>query len=115
MRLTAMTDAEAAECVERTERFIESIFDLIGIAAGVAADANDQDACRRLVGIAKSIDAVDYIELANLATINEAMRGGLLDAIAMKLKAVGITPQLSYDNAPAFFAAFKPMLEAGLN
>ena len=62
--------------------------------------------------IVQTIDAVDYVDLCNLATLNQAMHGGLLDLLKVKLMRVGAGPTLDYDDASAFFADFQPMLDA---
>jgi len=58
--------------------------------------------------------AVDYIDLCNLATLNEVMQGSLLDAIAVKLMRIGAGLTLDYADAPAFFAELQSAIEAGL-
>ena len=66
-RPSAMTDAELERYVERTEAFIDGFFALLANTEPV-----NQNAGRQLVAIARTIDAVDYIDLCNLATLNEA-------------------------------------------
>ena len=49
--------------------------------------------------------------MANLATINEAMRGGLLSVLEVHLMAVGGGPTLDYADATAFLGEFKPAID----
>jgi hypothetical protein len=52
-------------------------------------------------------DQVDYVLFCNLAALNTALRGGLLDLIDVHLLAVGGGPTLDFANATAF-ARFGP-------
>jgi hypothetical protein len=49
--------------------------------------------------------------MANLATINEAMRGGLLSVLEVHLMAVGGGPTLDFVDATAFLATFQPAID----
>ena len=49
--------------------------------------------------------------MCNLANLNAALRGGLLDLIEVQLMCVGGGPTLDYADAAAFLAAFEPMIE----
>jgi hypothetical protein len=49
--------------------------------------------------------------MCNLANLNTAMRGGLLDLIEVRLLAVGGGPTLDYADAAAFLAGFDTMIE----
>jgi hypothetical protein len=60
------------------------------------------------------VDAVDYVTYANLANINEAMRGGLLNVIEVYLLAVGAGPTLDYADAKAFLAEHQPLIDMAL-
>ena len=104
-----MTDAEAHEYVVRTDAFIDSFFGLL-----TKTEPINQHAGRQLVAIAKTIDAVDYIDLCNLATLNEVMHGALLDAIEVKLMCIGAGPTLDYADATDFFAELQSSIDAGL-
>lgn len=66
------------------------------------------------MAIATTIDTVDYVELCNLATLNEVMHGSLLDAIEVKLTCIGAGPTLDYADAPAFFAKLQSAIDVGL-
>src|SRR5262245_22721816 len=69
-RPSAMTDAKAHEYVMCTETFLDGFFELLANIEPV-----NQNAGRQLVAIAKTIDEVDYINLCNLATLNEVTHG----------------------------------------
>jgi hypothetical protein len=109
-----MIDAKVREQVARTDAFIAEVRELIATTtidpASLCADQH-RGGIRR---IANTLDAVDYVVLANLANINTAMRGGLLDVIEVYLLAVGGGPTLDFPDATAFFAQFQPMIDVGL-
>jgi hypothetical protein len=69
---------------------------------------------RALERIAATVDAVDYITYANLANLNAALRGGLLDLIELQLKCVGAGPTLDFEDAAEFLARFRPVIDAAL-
>jgi hypothetical protein len=54
---------------------------------------------------------VDYVYFANLANINAAMRGGLLEVIEVRLMCVGAGPTSDFSDATAFFAPFDALIE----
>jgi hypothetical protein len=56
-------------------------------------------AVRGLERIAATVDTVDYNTLCNLANVNEAMRGALLDVLGVHLMSVGQGPTLDYADA----------------
>ena len=84
-----MTDEEARQQVERTDRFIAEFRALI--ASTVVDPASScEAACRRgLERIGATVDAVDYVTYANLANINAALRGGLLSLIEVRRLLLG--------------------------
>jgi hypothetical protein len=49
--------------------------------------------------------------MCNLANLNAAMRGGLLDLIEVHLLAVGGGPTLDFADAAEFLAGFEPLIE----
>ena len=49
--------------------------------------------------------------MCNLANLDAALRGGLLDLIEVRLFAVGAGPTLDFADATAFLAMFEPMIE----
>ena len=72
-------------------------------------------ACHRgLERIGATVDAVDYVTFANLANLNTALRGGLLDLIEVQLKCVGGGPTLDFQDAADFLAGFQPAIDAAL-
>ena len=109
-----MTDEEARQQVERTDRFIAEFPALI--ASTVVDPASPcEAACRRgLERIAATVDAVDYVTLCNLANINEVMRGGLMPVIEGHLMCVGGGPTLDFQDAAEFLAGFQPAIDAAL-
>ena len=106
-----MTDAEVADQIERADRFIERLRDAITATvvdpASLCADAQR----RGLQRIADTLDAVPYVTFCNLANLNAAMRGGVLDLIEVRLLAVGAGPTLDYADAASFLAGFETMIE----
>ena len=52
--------------------------------------------------------------MCNLANINAAMHGGLLEVIEVRLMYVGAGPTLDFADATAFLAEFKPMIDMAL-
>jgi hypothetical protein len=109
-----MTDEEVRQQIERTEAFIAAFRELI--ASTVVDPASPCEAtCRSgLERIAATVDAVDYITYANLANLNTAFRGGVLDLIEVQLKCVGGGPTLDFEDAAEFLARFQPVIDAAL-
>jgi hypothetical protein len=68
---------------------------------------------RGLERIAATVGQVDYAFFSNLANINAALRGGLLELIEVRLLAVGAGPTMDFVDAAAFLAGFRPMIERG--
>ena len=66
---------------------------------------------RGLQRIADTLDAVSYVTFCNLANLNTAMRGGLMQIIEVHLLAVGGGPALDYADATAFLAGFETIIE----
>ena len=58
-----------------------------------------------------TLDAVPYVTMCNLANLNAALRGGVLDLIELRLLAVGVGPTLDYADAAEFLAGFEPLIE----
>ena len=71
-----------------------------------------QFGCRRgLRRIATTVDQVDYVVFANLANVDTAFRGRLLEVIEVHLMCVGAGPTLDFADATAFLAGFETMIE----
>ena len=109
-----MTDAEVADQVERADRFIADFRETIAATVVDPASPCADDQRRGLQRIADTLDAVPYVTICNLANLNAAMRGGLLDLIEVRLMCVGAGPTLDYADAAAFLAAFEPMIDMAL-
>jgi hypothetical protein len=109
-----MTDAEVAAQVERTDRFIADFREMVASTIVDPASPCEAACLRGLERIAATVDAVDYVVFANLANLNAAMRGGLLDLIELRLICVGAGPTLDFEDATAFLAAFQPMIDMAL-
>jgi hypothetical protein len=110
-----MTDEEVRQQVERTDAFIAAFRELI---ASTAVDPTSPCAvaCRSgLERIADTVDAVDYVTFCNLANLNTALRGGLLDLIEVQLKCVGGGPTLDFQDAAEFLAGFQPAIDAAIS
>ncbi len=109
-----MTNEEVRQQVERADAFIAAFHELIASAV----DAVDPASPSRLPAIAglerigATVDAVNYITYANLANLNTALRGGLLDLIEVQLKCVGGGPTLDFQDAAEFLARFQPAIDA---
>jgi hypothetical protein len=110
-----MTDAEVREQVERAQRFIEQLREMIAEAIANPVSSIDQHVqCLRR--IAATLDAVPYVTMCNLSNLDAAWRnrfGGmtLLAVVEVKLMCVGGGPTLDYPDATAFLATFQPMIE----
>jgi len=106
-----MTDAEVAAQIERADRFIADFREMVA-----AAEVDPTSPCaaehrRGLARIAETLDAVSFGTMCNLANLDVALRGGLVDLIALRLMCVGAGPTLDYADAAAFLAGFEPLIE----
>jgi hypothetical protein len=106
-----MTDAEVAEQVERADRFIERLRDAITATAVDPASRCADEQRAGLRRIADTLDAVPFVMFCNLANIDAAMRGGLMEMIEVRLMCVGAGPKLDFADATAFFAPFDALIE----
>jgi len=109
-----MTAAELRQRVERTERFIEQLRDAIETTVVDPESLCADDRRAGLQRISATLDAVPYVTMCNLATINEAMRGGRLSVLKVHLMAVGGGPTLDFADATAFLATFQPAIDMAL-
>ena len=106
-----MTDAEVAAQIERADRFIADFREMVA-ATVVDPRSPCADAHRRgLERIADTLDAVPFVTMCNLANLDAALRGGLLDLIDLRLLAVGAGPTLDYADAAEFLAGFEVLIE----
>ena len=111
MTTVEMTDAEVAAQIERADRFTA---DFRGMVAATEVDPRSpcaDDHLRGLARIAETLDAVDYGTMCNLSNLDVALRGGLVDLIALRPMCVGAGPTLDYADAAAFLAGFEPLIE----
>ena len=106
-----MTDAQVAAQVERADCFIEQLRDAIAATTVDPASACADAQRRGLQRIADTLDAEPYVTICNLANLNAALRGGVLDLIELRLLAVGVGPTLDYADAAEFLAGFEPLIE----
>jgi hypothetical protein len=106
-----MTNAEVRQQVERADRFIERLREMINATVVDPASACADDHRRGLQRIAETLDAVPYVTFCNLANLDAALRSGLLDLIEVQLMCVGAGPTLDYADASAFLATFERMIE----
>ena len=109
-----MTDAEVRQQVERTDGFIAAFRELIASTVVDPASPCEAACLRGLERIAATVDAVDYGTMCNLANINAAMRGGLMQIIEVQLLCVGAGPTLDDADATAFLAAYQPAIDMAL-
>ena len=113
--MTEMTDIEVREQVERAERFIEQLREMIAEAiANPVSNIEQHDQC--LQRIAATLDAVPFVTMCNLANLDAAWRNRLhgmtfLSVIEVHLMTAGGGPTLDHAGAAAFLAAFQPMIE----
>ena len=104
-----MTDAEVADQIERADRFIGQLREMIAETVVDPASLCPDAQRRGLRRIADTLDAVPY-----LSNLDAAMRGGLLDLIEVRLMCVGGGPTLDFQDAAAFLAGFQPMIDTAL-
>jgi hypothetical protein len=109
-----MIDARVAARVEQTDRFIAEFREMVEATAvdpcGPCADVQR----RALRRIADTLDAVPYATMCNIATLDAATAGLLLEVIELRLTYVGCFPTLDFVNAEAFFSAFQPVIDKAL-
>jgi hypothetical protein len=109
-----MSDAAVRQQIERAERFREQLRDAIAATVIEPASLCADEQRSGLERIAATLDAVPLVTVCNLANIDTAMRGGLLDVIEVRLMCVGAGPTLDFEDATAFLAAFQPLIDAAL-
>jgi hypothetical protein len=109
-----MTDAEVADQIDRADRFIEQLRDAIAATVVDPVSPCADYKRRGLERIATTLDAVPFVTMCNLANLNTAMRGLLLDLIEVRLMCVGAGPTLDFEDATAFLAGFQPMIDMAL-
>ena len=106
-----MTDAEVADQIDRADRFRDELRDAITATVVDPASLCADDQRRGLQRIAATLDAVPFVTVCNLANLNTAMRGGLMEVIEVHLMCVGAGPTLDFADATAFLAGFETMIE----
>lgn len=104
-----LTDAEVRDQAERALAFREQLRD--AIAATVIDDESlCADAQRKtLRRISETLDDVSIVTFANLANIDAAINGLLLDLLSTCLMACGAGPDLDYADAAAFLRSLDPV------
>jgi hypothetical protein len=105
-----MTDAEVADQIARTDRFVSDFREMIAATVVDPASACTDYRRRGLQRIADTLDGVPYVTFCNLANLDGAMRGGLLSMIEVQLMCVGAGPTLDYADATEFMAGFETMI-----
>ena len=106
-----MPDDEVRQQVERADRFIADFREMIAATVVDPASACADYERRGLQRIAATLDAVPYVTFCNLANLDAALRGGLLDLIEVRLMCVGGGPTLDFADATAFLTVFQPMID----
>jgi hypothetical protein len=114
MTTDEMTDDEVRQQVERADCFTEQLRDAITATAVDPASLCADPQRRGLQRIADTLDAVPFVTMCNLANINAAMRGDLLELIEVRLMCGGAGPTLDFADATAFLAAFHPVIGLAL-
>jgi hypothetical protein len=98
-----MPDAEVRQQIERADSFIADFRAMIA-ATAVDPASPCADASRRgLQRIADTLDAVPFLKACNLANLDAALRGGLMDLIEVRLMCVGGGPTMDYADAVEFW------------
>jgi hypothetical protein len=109
-----MTDDEVRELVATADAFREQLRDAI---AGTTIDPQSLCAGAQrctLRNIAETLDEVSITTFANLANLNVATRGTLMDLIEVTLMACGAGPELDFLDAASFLRKFQPMIDVAL-
>jgi hypothetical protein len=106
-----MTDAEVADQIERADRFIGQLREMIAATVVDPASPCADEQRRGLERIAATVDQVPYVLMGNLANLDAASRGGVLSMVEVQLMAVGAGPTLDYADAAAFLATFERVVE----
>jgi hypothetical protein len=106
-----MTDDQVAAQIERTDAFVATFRELIEAATIDPASPCADHHRRGIERISATLNEVPFVTFCNLANLDAALRGGLLDLIEIRLLAVGGGPALDFQDAAAFLAAFAPMIE----
>ena len=106
-----MIDAEVADQIERANRFIEQLSDAIAATAADPASLCADARRRGLQRIAATLDVVPYVTMCNLANLDAAVGGGLMEVIEVRLMCVGAGPRLDYADAGAFLAGYETVVE----
>ena len=108
------TDTKIASMVAKTDRFREAVRNAINETV-VDSRSNCAEAARRgLRRIAETLDAVPSETVYNLATLDAATKGIVMQAVEVHLMAIGGGPTLDYADATAFLAMFEPMIDMAL-
>ena len=89
-----MTDAEVAAQIERADRFIAGFREMVATAEVDPTSPCTAEHRRGLARIGGTLDAVPFGTMCNLANLDVALRGGLVDLIALRLMCVGAGPTL---------------------
>ena len=103
-----MTDAEVADQIERADRFIADFREMIAATVVDPGSACADYQRRGLQRIADTLEAVPYVTFCNLANLDAALRGGLLDLIEVQLMSVGGGPTLDFETRRRSCAGSSP-------
>ena len=106
-----MTDTEVADQIERADRFIEQLSDAIAATAADPASLCADARRRGLQRIAATLDAVPFVTMCNLANLDAAVGGGLMEVIEVRLMCVGAGSTLDYADAAAFLTGYETVIE----
>ena len=105
---------EVAAQISRADNFVAELRAMI---AATVTDSDSPCAEKHRSGIrriAATLDAVPYVTMCNLANLNTAMGGGVLELTEVCLMCVGAGPTLDYADATAFLAEFQPMIDMAM-
>ena len=109
-----ITDPQVAAHVERTDRFIDDVRELIETTTPDPRSPCADVQRRTLRRIADTLDEVPYGTMCNIATVDAAMAGVLMEMIELRLMYVGCGPKLDFAGAEAFLDAFQPVIDKAL-
>jgi hypothetical protein len=105
-----MSNGEVAAQIARAVRFVARLHEAITATDVDLASPCADDQRRGLERIAAALDAVPFVTKCNLANLDTAMGGDVLDLIEVQLMAVGSGPTLDHADAAAFLETFASMI-----
>ena len=109
-----MTDAEVADQIERTNRFIADFRELVAATAVDPASPCADETRAGFERIAATLDAVPYVTSLQSGEHRRGDARRLAGRDRGQLMCVGGGPTLDYADAAAFLAAYQPVINMAL-